>query len=185
MSRLWPPERIDKVRELAALGLSSTEMGAELGCSRNAVIGICRRQRIELRGYLDGASERPQRPKPQPRRPAPFRRPSLLPAINAKAPPLAAAEPAGAHQCGILELRNKSCRWPITAEPPHRFCGEPAADLAGGCPYCPYHARRAISRSNDFPTRPPVGSLDRGGGRDSGTTVGPDPVPARSERCEG
>ena len=65
-------------------------------------------------------------------------------------PPAPILEPSGAHQCDLLALTIVSCRWPVTADPPHMFCGEPTADLANGRPCCPYHAERATNRSRDY-----------------------------------
>jgi GcrA cell cycle regulator len=46
---------------------------------------------------------------------------------------------------GLLELTNKSCRWPIGRRGKSEilFCAVPEADLARGMPYCAHHARRA------------------------------------------
>jgi hypothetical protein len=46
---------------------------------------------------------------------------------------------------GLLDLTNDSCRWPVAGASAGGiwFCGAPEADLAGGMPYCPYHAQRA------------------------------------------
>ncbi|WP_279479895.1 GcrA family cell cycle regulator [Aureimonas sp. SK2] len=44
----WSEDVIEKVRELAAAGKSASKIGAEIGASRNAVIGLCHRRGITL-----------------------------------------------------------------------------------------------------------------------------------------
>jgi hypothetical protein len=44
----WSPEQIAKLESLVAKALSAAQIGAILGCSRNAVIGICGRRGIAL-----------------------------------------------------------------------------------------------------------------------------------------
>lgn len=42
----------------------------------------------------------------------------------------------------LLELTNNTCRFPITAEPTHRFCGE----KTGGATYCQGCRKKVYSR---------------------------------------
>lgn len=45
----------------------------------------------------------------------------------------------------LLELTNRSCRWPLgePGQPSFLFCGVAGADLTSGMPYCARHARLA------------------------------------------
>lgn len=44
----WPPERHARLLRLVALGLSGSEIGADLGVSRSAVLGYCHRNGVTL-----------------------------------------------------------------------------------------------------------------------------------------
>lgn len=46
----WGPEQLAKLVRLAEEGLSAGEIANKIGCSRNAVIGKCRRKKIVLKG---------------------------------------------------------------------------------------------------------------------------------------
>lgn len=42
----------------------------------------------------------------------------------------------------LLDLNPRDCRWPVTADKPFLFCGEPQAD---GSSYCRCHQRMSVS----------------------------------------
>ena len=69
--RTHSPERIDRMRELAAQGLSAREIGRELGISRNAVIGALFRTGKTLTEWRKGAKLAPPPPPPPPPEPPP------------------------------------------------------------------------------------------------------------------
>lgn len=125
MSDRWTAERVNLLKELWMSGITAEAIGAELGgLSRSAVLGKIYRLRRAARPAA----------APQPRPKGPRRK------QNEPPPQAPRTEPKR-----LLELTNTCCRWPITG-PRARgimFCGAPDADLAGGMPYCPYHARRA------------------------------------------
>ncbi len=62
-------------------------------------------------------------------------------------PAVAGAAPLQSAQtgCGLLDLTNKTCRWPCEPAGPGdpRYCGEPGADLSARAPYCAAHMRIA------------------------------------------
>lgn len=63
----WPPELIEQVRTYAGQGLSSNKIAQLLGKSRNAVIGICQRQHIQLgMQMVNRVQSRRKSPKPKP-----------------------------------------------------------------------------------------------------------------------
>ena len=43
-------DRLERVRALAALGMSAGEIGRETGSTRNAIAGLCHRNGIRLKG---------------------------------------------------------------------------------------------------------------------------------------
>jgi hypothetical protein len=65
MGQLMTPEkteRIEHVSELAARRLSAAEIAMRMGCTRNAIIGLCDRHGIMLLGVKGARVPRPSRP---------------------------------------------------------------------------------------------------------------------------
>jgi GcrA cell cycle regulator len=166
----WPPERVEKLRELFNDGVSFAHIASQLALTRNAIIGKC--ARLGLR------RDPPLRPK------APFgirpprnrsvsaqeghmlrklRRPSARlrsdPTKNKTfnkivAGPKVSSEPLPStlesdlaiprrQRKNIFTLGPTSCRFPIgtPGEPDFFFCGASKLDLL---PYCGVHARRCF-----------------------------------------
>ena len=137
----WTAERIALLKDLWAQGATAVAIGAHLGgMSRSAVLGKVYRLRL----LADGSAAKPRAPK-------------LVPAIGTTVAAPARrrrrtkykqrAQPAPAierqHKT-ILELTNKTCRWPHGRPGGcFFFCGVPEADLERGIPYCAAHMRRA------------------------------------------
>jgi GcrA cell cycle regulator len=48
INEVWPLARINRLRDLAADGLSASAIGRELGCTKNGIVGKCRRMQIPL-----------------------------------------------------------------------------------------------------------------------------------------
>lgn len=141
----WTDERIETLKTLYGDGLSASQIGAELGCTRNAVIGKVHRIGLRRRGRPVAVS-RPQ-PRHKPQRRAPIKQGAIV-----RAPQQPYVEPTPiedsaiptAQHCSLLELTSKTCRWPIgdPGKPDFFFCGGPA-DNNLGLPYCSYHSRAA------------------------------------------
>jgi GcrA cell cycle regulator len=131
----WTDDRVAAVTQLWAAGLSASQIAAQLGVTRNAVIGkLHRLGLLGSRPRSDATRRITSRPRaPSPRRRA--RRPKL-----ATSPPC--AEPEGPGEVDRLErLGPRQCRWPI---------GDPRAEDFSFCgrrtetgPYCPAH--RAVA----------------------------------------
>lgn len=122
----WSAERIDLLRRLWAGGATAAAIAAQLGgLSRSAVLGKILRLR---RTAEPAAAPKPRLARRRRRKPA--ERPPPPPQSNPKP---------------LLELTNNCCRWPVAGTGGREilFCAAPEADLAGGMPYCAYHARRA------------------------------------------
>jgi GcrA cell cycle regulator len=136
----WTDERIERLKGHFADGLSCREIAAEIGVSRNAVIG--KLSRLQL--------TRDEKPKARPTEPGKPRARSvprlqyrLLKKLFAEAPLAEDAEPIQSEQrCSLLELSEQRCRWPINSpgEEDFCFCGNPPLD---GVPYCAGHTRLA------------------------------------------
>src|SRR5260370_13137419 len=155
----WTDQRTELLKTLWAEGLSSSQIGGELGLTRNAVIGKV--HRLGLSGRIKSAAPPPREPKrgrshvshynggPKPQRTdvTPFKGPSDL-SVETHAPaPIKNIIPID-RRCSILELTLDNCHWPI-GDPRSRaffFCG---AKSLRCLPYCGYHSRMAYQPEAD------------------------------------
>ena len=141
----WTPERVEQLRHCVTTGLTCSQTAAEIGVTRNAVIGKIHRLGLSP-GRTAGAPARSCPPRARQPRHSP--RAGMLRLIGAQAPGLAgaaASEPMpidSAQRCSLFEIAPDKCRWPISD--PHRrgfaFCGNAAVT---GFSYCAGHARMA------------------------------------------
>ncbi len=143
-SATWNPERIEQLRNFVVAGLTCSQIAAEIGVTRNAVIG-----KIHRLGLGSGRPERAlARACPPRSQRAPFSpQRQLLRLLHADA---AAADTGtaevipidSAQRCSLLELAQGKCRWPISdpGAADFAFCGNEAA---AGFSYCAGHARMA------------------------------------------
>src|SRR5579863_5045861 len=150
----WNPERVAQLRNFVSAGLTCSQIAAEIGVTRNAVIGKI--PRLGLGPGRPAAAPgrtcppRTRRPRFSPQRP-------LLRLISADAPRADGGAPTAAlvesaQRCSLLELAQGKCRWPIGDDGSSAgaadfvFCGNEAV---AGFPYCAGHARMAYR----FPER--------------------------------
>jgi len=142
----WTPERVEQLRSCLVTGLTCSQIAAEIGVSRNAVIGKIHRLGLSP-GRPPGGSARPCPPRARHPRAAGGRR--LLRLMWSDGTPAAetAAVPAAvdsARPCSLLDLDRGKCRWPLGEPAPGTgdfvFCGNAAIE---GFSYCPGHARMA------------------------------------------
>lgn len=144
LSPTWTDERIELLKRHFEAGLSCREIAADIGVSRNAVIGKLSRLNL-TRGRT--ANDR----KVQDRGFGPQRAPRTVPrlqyemlaTIYGETDAAALAGPIDeANRCSLLELSENRCRWPISTpgEDDFCFCGNSAPD---GQPYCAGHSRLA------------------------------------------
>ncbi len=167
-----PEDVVQTVRDLAGRGLSASQIGPQVGKTRSAVIGLCHRRGIVLRGSTCGP--RPRRPQ-QETRLEPKKRGSAggtITAIRAKmkaraqapcappaepakiAPPIESADTAPAPDrpriASVVDLEPHHCKWPIgdPRHPDFGFCGATALLKDDGSykPYCADHDRQARPR---------------------------------------
>jgi GcrA cell cycle regulator len=143
----WTAERIEQLRNFVVSGLTCSQIAAEIGVTRNAVIGKIHRLGLS-----------PARPAGVPARSCPprVRRPrasphsrllhliySDAPRAGAGAGEALAIEPIdSAQRCSLLDIAQGKCRWPI-GDPDtvdFAFCGNEAL---AGFSYCAGHARMA------------------------------------------
>jgi GcrA cell cycle regulator len=139
----WTAERIEQLRHCIASGLTCSQTAAEIGVTRNAVIGKIHRLGLSP-ARPAGASARSCPPRARHPRIAPHSR--LLRLIQSDAGgagEVPVAEPIdSAQRCSLLEIAQDKCHWPIGD--PHAadfaFCGNAAVS---GFSYCAGHARMA------------------------------------------
>ena len=147
---LWRnPQILAELKKLVVEGLSASQIGAALGCSRNAVIGKCARLRLTLgsgrtkpmRVLVKGVSL-----PPAPKRRAPVERKEPTRIYDP-------ADIAGWTGTGgaveAIDGRNRGeCRYPLgsPAKPDFHFCSEPV-DPAMSTSYCTRHHELCHSRT--------------------------------------
>ena len=138
----WTAERIEQLRHCVGSGLTCSQIAAEIGVTRNAVIGKIHRLGLSP-ARPAGAPARSGPPRARSPRFSPSSR--LFRLIDAHTPCVTAAEPApidSAQRCSLLEIAQDKCHWPIGD--PHAadfaFCGNAAVT---GFSYCAGHARMA------------------------------------------
>lgn len=155
----WTDERIQELKDWLAEGLSASQIGAEMGVTRNAIIGKVHRLCIPFARGRDMPG-RPKISKPQIN--GPVKRPrggnNNPSGINGSTRLRKPTEPrpdlgieidtindlpadVSPFACSIAELTDESCRWPL-GDPQtfdFRYCG---AQRGRGA-YCSRHARLA------------------------------------------
>ena len=115
---VWTEERLADLKRLWADGLSITQIGLEIGVSRNAVVGKVHRMGLPKRQSPIVRSDKPIEPR------------------RRKLSPVA-----------VAEWDRQKCCWPI-GDPrleDFHFCGEKILD---GRPYCEFHCALAYTSSN-------------------------------------
>jgi len=141
----WTPERVEQLRTCVVSGLTCSQIAAEIGVTRNAVIGKIHRLGLSP-GRPAGAPARSSPPRA--RRPRLPSQRQLLRLIGAEAPCVpheTGPEPVlveSAQRCSLLELAQGKCRWPVgdPSSADFAFCGNEAI---AGFSYCAGHARMA------------------------------------------
>ena len=139
----WTTERIEQLRNCVVSGLTCSQIAAEIGVTRNAVIGKIHRLGLAS-GRPAGAPARSCPPRARHPRLSSHRR--MLRLIGAEAPGIAADLPEplidSAQKCSLLEIAHDKCHWPL-GDPQcadFAFCGNAAV---AGFSYCAGHARMA------------------------------------------
>ena len=144
----WTTERIEQLRHCVVTGLTCSEIAAEIGVSRNAVIGKIHRLGLST-GRPAGAPAQSCPPRAgRPRAPSQRR---LLRLVSLQTPdggaPIALGAPVeSVHPCALVELAERTCRWPLGDPMSANFayCGN---DAINGFTYCIGHARMACRSS--------------------------------------
>jgi GcrA cell cycle regulator len=143
LSPTWTDERIELLKQHFEAGLSCREIAADIGVSRNAVIGkLSRLNLTRSRAVEDRRLERSLAPARAPRAVPRLQYEMLATIYGETGAPVVAGPIDDANRCSLLELSENRCRWPISTPGADDFCfcGNSAAD---GQSYCAGHSRLA------------------------------------------
>ena len=130
----WTTERVELLKSHFDAGLSCREIAADIGVSRNAVIG-----KLSRLGLTRGtASAEPRPPRRQGARRANRSRGCSIRCCkrSTRTASRVQDEPiASEHRCSLFELSKERCRWPISTPGAEDFCfcGNTPVE---GMPYC-------------------------------------------------
>ncbi|HEV2156611.1 GcrA family cell cycle regulator [Bradyrhizobium sp.] len=142
LSPTWTDERIEILRRHFDAGLTCSEIAADIGVSRNAVIGklsrlnLTRGRTLDDRKVHDRSTARASRAVPR------LQYEMLASIYGETDAPVATGPIDEANRCSLLELAENRCRWPISTPGAEDFCfcGNTAPD---GQSYCAGHSRLA------------------------------------------
>jgi GcrA cell cycle regulator len=156
----WTTERVEELKTCFGEGLSCSEIAAQIGVSRNAVIGKLNRLGLTRPRSTPAKDPETTRPAWRARGAGNITRIFSQHRILVELPP----EPPGGAEvvsihagrgCSLLELSEGKCRWPVS-EPNARdfcFCGNTQVE---GLPYCVGHARIAYKSTARARSSAPV-----------------------------
>jgi GcrA cell cycle regulator len=136
----WSNERVELLLTLFAEGLSARQIGNELGCTRNAILGKIHRLGLwRSEEVLKKARTQKTDSEPHGQLVARMISARATQALRSGSAPPAQSPKHVAGNKTILELDLRDCRWPLGDEAPARFfCG---AKALPDKPYCRKHYR--------------------------------------------
>ncbi|MBJ7402823.1 MAG: GcrA-like regulator [Bradyrhizobium sp.] len=144
LSPTWTDERIELLKQHFDAGLSCREIAADIGVSRNAVIGKLSRLNLTRGRTIDDRKVQDKGLSPsRGRKAVPRLQYEMLATIYGETAGPAVSGPIDeTNRCSLLELSENRCRWPISTPGADDFCfcGNTAPD---GQPYCAGHSRLA------------------------------------------
>lgn len=148
---IWTDAKIDELRQLVASDMKFTadQIGLALRCSKNSVIGKCRRLKLILAN-----GNRPDSPPKKPRVRKAIRihgasaygRPVVEAVFGPVDNPIPSIEDSAIPReqlKTLFDLGAAECRWAVNDGGPFLFCAAPVA--FDGCPYCASHYRRSVN----------------------------------------
>lgn len=147
----WTEERVELLKKLHREGISFSLIAAELGggITRNGAIGKAKRL------GLTEANPRPRGVNPVSRKPRVIASQGLPRTVVVqpyRPPPIPEHAPTP-KRISIFQLRDATerragtCKWAVTEELPHAFCGH---ETTVGHPYCAFHD--ALSKGRGTPS---------------------------------
>jgi GcrA cell cycle regulator len=157
LGETWSTERVEQLRSFVTAGLTCSQIAAEIGVTRNAVIGKVHRLGLQTSGgrpgrrpsnltqrLRQGPSDRSGETREPRSRIAPMLRAATAGQTVVPFPSPSAIDPPVENvlRCSLLELAGGGCRWPLSdpGKDDFGFCGNTAIS---GFSYCAGHARLA------------------------------------------
>ena len=138
----WTTERIERLKSCFDAGLSCRQIAADIGVSRNAVIGKLSRLSLTRDRAGDPLAGKNAGAAPGTKA-TPRRQYAILAAAHAELDAPDEFEPIDdTRHCSLFELSEARCRWPISTPgaADFCFCGNTPLDTL---PYCSGHSRLA------------------------------------------
>ena len=137
---IWTTEQVERLRQLWEGGETARNIGRELNCSRNAVIGKAHRLRLIKRKEKSSMA-----PKRRRRRRGNFA--VVRGKLSERQPPTPLPVPTpNALGVPLLELGLFACRFIIDSDdrraPTHLYCGGDASQFGLDNCYCAFHQTR-------------------------------------------
>jgi len=114
--------------------MSARQIATMFGMTRNQVVGIWYRERVK-RGEKPLCRPRFNHPEKRPKKHA-----TVIKLVKkvASEPIPEPIVPPDTVPVSLIDLRANQCRYPVTDESPHLFCGAPRKAESA---YCPFHHR--------------------------------------------
>jgi GcrA cell cycle regulator len=143
LSPTWTNERIELLKQHFEAGLSCREIAADIGVSRNAVIGKLSRLNLTRGRSVDERRLQDKNFAPARAKAVPRLQFEMLATIYGETNEPTINRPIDdANRCSLMELGENRCRWPISTPGADDFCfcGNAASD---GQSYCAGHSRLA------------------------------------------
>jgi GcrA cell cycle regulator len=137
----WTTERVEILKNHFQAGLSCRQIAADIGVSRNAVIGKLSRLGL-TRGKPVGEPRAKKPAKERGTRSVPRLQYQMLQTLYEDDRQPADVPVVSEQRCSLFELSKERCRWPISTPGAEDFCfcGNPPLN---GQPYCLGHTRLA------------------------------------------
>ncbi len=151
----WTDEKIEKLKKLWKKGLTTVEIGKELGISKNAVVGKAHRLKLESRPspIKKAVDKKPITPENKVEA-KPTKSAKVKEQPKAKEKPQPQTQPKEKEKIippenmvTLMDVTATSCRWPIgdPQDPDFHFCDKEAVE---GRPYCLMHCAQAYMGVN-------------------------------------
>jgi GcrA cell cycle regulator len=151
----WNEERIERLRELWGRDWSASDIAADIGCTRNAVIGKKMRLKLGMRASVI-VSEQERAKKVFERKMARNARSRAkytvakqTGALKPRKPVLLEVKPmVESLKIGLRDIKLDECHWPTNDDMQNvEFCGHPVSPLQGRPHYCAHHQWVSSPRS--------------------------------------
>lgn len=151
--KFWTAERVAELEKLWCSGYSASQIAAQMGCTRNSVIGKVHRNSWardksmaqKAQHVLKTIEKKRRKFNPRPNKPPRPPQPANLELMKPKPGDVVRVK-------SLAELSPDQCRWPIgdPGTPEFGFCG---AKKVRGKSYCACHVKRSAPANPEAATR--------------------------------